>query len=82
VENKWEDLAATAYVAVQVAVEEVVNVNLGFGRIIDWQWDGEGLGDGQRNGGGFQEWGRQKLDGVWGKVLLWVPAQVTNKVVG
>jgi hypothetical protein len=34
-------------------------------RVVNWHWDGEGLGDDKRNGRGFQEWGGRKLDGVW-----------------
>jgi hypothetical protein len=41
VENEWEDLAAVKDVTVQIAVEEVVDVDLGLRVVVDWKRDGE-----------------------------------------
>jgi hypothetical protein len=82
VEDEQENIAAAKDVAVQVEVEEVVDVDLGLGGVVDWQRDGEGLGNGKGNGGWFQDRVSGQLSGMWGEVLLRVPSRVSNHVVG
>jgi hypothetical protein len=82
VENEREDLAAAKDVAVKVAVEKVVDVDLGLGGVVDRKRDGEKLGNGKGNGGGFHDRGGGQLSGMGGEMLPRVPARVSNQVVG
>jgi hypothetical protein len=56
--SRWSSNARNLLVkesTLQVVVEEVVNVDLQFGRAVNWEGDTEGCGNSKRNRRGFQE---------------------------